>query len=139
MFWFAGRVAKSLGIPGVLCLSLASYILRFCVYATVTDPRHALIAELMRGLTFGAFWSTATYYAHNLSPDEMPSTMLAFLSGTYGGLGQSLGSIVGGKLQSMYGTVKTFAIGAGFDVVVLGLVLAYWHFNPDMVRDKVGR
>ncbi len=37
-----------------------------------------------------------------------------FLNAMYGGLGQSLGAIIGGKMQSKFGTVKTFVYSGIF-------------------------
>ena len=48
--------------------------------------------------------------------------MLTFLNAMYGGLGQSTGAIIGGKLQSRFGTVNTFKIGCAAD---LGFVCVY--------------
>lgn len=48
-----------------------------------------------------------------------------FLNAMYGGLGQSLGAIIGGKLQSKYGTVKTFLYSALFDFLFTALVVFY--------------
>ena len=37
---------------------------------------------------------------------------LQLLNGAYNGIGRSLGSIIGGKLQAQFGTAKTFLYGA---------------------------
>lgn len=50
---------------------------------------------------------------------------LMFLNAMYGGLGQSIGAIIGGKLQSKYGTVKTFLYAGICDVFFVALVVAY--------------
>jgi succinate-acetate transporter protein len=47
------------------------------------------------------------------------------MNAMYGGLGQSLGAIIGGKLQTTYGTVKTFVYSGIFDLCFVGLVVAY--------------
>ena len=48
-----------------------------------------------------------------------------FLNAMYGGLGQSLGALIGGKLQSKYGTVKTFLYAGGCDLCFVALVIGY--------------
>ena len=48
-----------------------------------------------------------------------------FLNAMYGGLGQSLGAIVGGKLQSKFGTVRTFLYSGLFDLCFVAFVIAY--------------
>jgi len=54
-----------------------------------------------------------------------------FLNAMYGGLGQSLGAIIGGKLQSKVGTVKTFVYSAAADFCMVGLVLFYLSIRKD--------
>ena len=48
-----------------------------------------------------------------------------FLNAMYGGLGQSLGAIIGGKLQSKLGTVKTFLYSGLCDAFFIGIVIVY--------------
>eukprot|EP00980_Cylindrotheca_fusiformis_P023184 scaffold10201_cov119-Cylindrotheca_fusiformis.AAC.1 len=105
MFWFSGTLTQRLGADRVIVLSLASFALRFFLYALMRNPYQGLPAEALRGITFAAFWSTCTIYASSIAPQRMGATMLMFLNAMYGGLGQSVGAIIGGKLQSKYGTI----------------------------------
>ena len=59
----------------------------------------------------------------------MPQLM--FLNAMYGGLGQSLGAIIGGKLQSKVGTVRTFLYAAATDLCFVVLVLSYISIRND--------
>jgi predicted MFS family arabinose efflux permease len=54
-----------------------------------------------------------------------------FLNAMYGGLGQSLGAILGGKLQHKFGTVQTFLYAALFDFCFVGMVIAYLSIRKD--------
>ncbi len=54
-----------------------------------------------------------------------------FLNAMYGGLGQSLGAIIGGKLQSKIGTVGTFLYSAFFDLFFVTLVILYLRIRKD--------
>jgi len=117
MFWFSGPLTEKLGADRVLVLSLLSYVVRFFIYAFMKNPYQGLPAEALRGVTFAAFWSTGTIFAHRISPKGMGATMLMFLNAMYGGLGQSVGAIIGGKLQSKFGTVKTFIYSGIFDLI----------------------
>ena len=47
------------------------------------------------------------------------------LNAMYGGLGQSLGAIIGGKLQSKLGTVRTFIYAGAFDACFVLLLIGY--------------
>ena len=127
MFWFSGPLTKALGADRVLILSLCSYVVRFIIYAAMRNPYHGLPAEALRGVTFAAFWSTSTIYAHRVSPPGLQATMLMFLNAMYGGLGQSLGSIIGGKLQQRFGTVSTFCYAAVFDSLFVIFLVTYLY------------
>jgi predicted MFS family arabinose efflux permease len=131
MFWFSGPLTQLLGADRVLVLSLCSYILRFLNYAFMRHPFHAFPAESLRGMTFAAFWSTCTVFAHKISPPGMSATMLLFMNAMYGGLGQSVGAIVGGKLQSKIGTVKTFLTAAIADFMFVIFVTIYLSMRKD--------
>jgi branched-subunit amino acid ABC-type transport system permease component len=54
-----------------------------------------------------------------------------FLNAMYGGLGQSLGAVIGGKLQSKVGTVGTFLYSAFFDLCFVTLVIFYLRIRKD--------
>jgi MFS-type transporter involved in bile tolerance (Atg22 family) len=125
MFWFSGPLTEYLGVDVVLVLSLLAYVARFFNYAYIHHPYHALPAEALRGITFALFWSSGSTYAHRISPPGMAATMLMLLNAMYGGLGQSLGAIIGGKLQSKLGTVETFKYSGLFDLCFVGGLVAY--------------
>jgi succinate-acetate transporter protein len=54
-----------------------------------------------------------------------------FLNAMYGGLGQSMGALIGGKLQSKFGTVRTFLYAGFFDLCFVALVIAYLKIRKD--------
>lgn len=126
-----GPLANALGADRVLVLSLMSYVLRFFIYATMTNPYHGLPAEALRGVTFAAFWSTSTIYAHRVAPPGLHSTMLLLVNAMYGGLGQSVGAVIGGKLQERYGTVNAFRYAGSVDLALVILLVAYLSMRND--------
>jgi len=136
MFWFSGHVTKRLSVMGVLILSLCSYILRFFIYASITNPWQGLPAEALRGFTFAAMWASSTYYTHKISPPGLSATMLGFLNGMYGGLGQSTGALIGGHLSQRYGTPRTFVLSGLADIVIVVLFGTYWWSHPNATRLK---
>jgi MFS family permease len=131
MFWFSGPLTEALGADRVIVFSLLSYVTRFIIYAFMRNPYHGLPAEALRGVTFAAFWSTGTIYAHRVSPPGLHATMLMILNAMYGGLGQSLGAIIGGKMQHRFGTVKSFLYAAAVDFVFVCGVIVYLSIRKD--------
>ncbi|EKU20735.1 hypothetical protein NGA_0599300 [Nannochloropsis gaditana CCMP526] len=136
MFWFSGNVTRRLSVMGVLILSLCSYILRFFIYASITNPWQGLPAEALRGFTFAAMWASSTYYTHKISPPGLSATMLGFLNGMYGGLGQSTGALIGGGLSHRVGTPRTFVLAGLADIVVVICFGTYWWLHPNATRLK---
>ncbi|OEU12306.1 MFS general substrate transporter, partial [Fragilariopsis cylindrus CCMP1102] len=131
MFWFSGPLTELLGADRVLAFSLINYVVRYFNYAFMKTPLQGLPAEALRGATFAAFWSTCTIYASRIAPPGMQATMLMLLNAMYGGLGQSLGAIIGGKMQSKYGTVKTFIYAGIIDAVFVVMLIAYLSVRKD--------
>jgi MFS family permease len=146
MFWFSGTLTKRLGVDRVMVLSLVSYTVRFLLYASMPSPLWALPAEALRGLTFALFWTGSTIYAHKVSPDGLHATMIMFVNAMYGGLGQSLGAVLGGRLVDQVGTVRAFGLAAAADGVLAATVAAYFYLwnrksvdtfrNPEPIQKK---
>ena len=131
MFYFSGPLTEALGTDVVMVMSLLAYVVRFFNYALMKHPYHALPAEALRGITFAMFWSSGSMYAHKISPPGMKATMLLTMNAMYGGLGQSLGAIIGGKLQTTFGTVKAFTYSGIFDFCFVGALVTYLLTRSD--------
>ena len=67
----------------------------------------------------------------------MSATLLAVMNAMYGGLGQSVGAIVGGKAQQMFGTVKAFRGGAAVDAVAVVAASIYFFCRKKDGGDKL--
>lgn len=60
---------------------------------------------------------------------------LGFLNGMYGGLGQSLGSLLGGELSRRYGIVKAFLYCGATEALLLAAFVFYQrvsHFQSPL-------
>lgn len=79
IFYLSGAITNKIGINNVLSLSLVSYVLRFANYALISNPWQALPAEILRGVTFGLFWSASTYYIYSESPKALTASMLSLV------------------------------------------------------------
>ncbi|CAB9528607.1 Major facilitator superfamily domain containing [Seminavis robusta] len=136
MFWFSSKLngiiqGRSRRVSAeilILILCLTSYAIRFLLYALIRSPTDALPAEAIRGITFAAFYSTASIYAHRHAPEGFKSSMLMVVNSLYGGLGQSIGSMVAGRIQHRIGTVRMFLSIFQWDLALIGLVLLYVTF-----------
>lgn len=135
MFWAAGPIVKAIGVNGVLLTSMIAYVLRFTVYGNISNTWQALPAEILRGVTFALFTTGSTYYVYLASPSMLIATMLSLLSGTYNGLGQTVGSLVGGALSKKFGIQATFRLCACVDVV-FSLIFASYLLRERAIKPE---
>jgi len=77
MFWLSGNIIKAIGTRAVMVLTLLTYVVRFLMYASLTQPWHAIPAEILRGVSFALFWSAATTYVYEKSPKGLSATMVS--------------------------------------------------------------
>jgi len=108
MFWYSGIISGFLGIENVLILSLVTTGARFSLLKKMDHPYYMYLIDLIRGTTFGSFWSSSTLYASQIGPPSLRATMLLLLNGIYNGIGRSVGSIVGGRFQALFGANHLF-------------------------------
>ena len=67
----------------------------------------------------------------------IPLPQLGLLNATYGGIGQSLGSLIGGSLSMRFGTAKAFLLYAGVDGLLLLAFGLFWGLHPNgQQRDR---
>ena len=137
MFWMAGGILRAVGVNGILLTSMAAYVARFTLYANIRNTWQALPAEVLRGATFALFTTASTFYVYQESPPALVATMLSLLSGTYNGLGQSVGSLVGGALSKRVGIIRTFNLCAVLDTVLaLGFAGYLVFFKQQQLKEQ---
>ena len=136
MFFFAGAVIARVGTLGVLCIAMATYVVRFVYYVFLTEPWAVLPAELLHGVTYALSWAACTDYAAQIAPPGLGATMQGVLSGVHWGLGQGLGSLVGGLLYERYGGRTSFIISAVVAALMLVVFGSLWAANR--CRERAG-
>merc|ERR1719343_1154338 len=99
--------------------------IRFSFLERMENPSYVYLVDLIRGTTFGAFWSSSTMYASRIGPPSLRGPMLLVLNGIYNGIGRSTGAIVGGKFQARFGTSNLFLFCARMNYT-LALVVGVW-------------
>ncbi|CAM9180156.1 unnamed protein product [Scytosiphon promiscuus] len=131
MFFFSGAIVKHFSMVGILTASMMSFIARFVIYACIKNPWAGLPAEALRGVTFAGFWAASTCHVGAIAPEGLSTTMLGLLNATYGGIGQSLGSLIGGSLSMRFGTARAFLLYAGVDACLLVAFFLFWVLHPN--------
>ncbi|WP_199622087.1 MFS transporter [Paenibacillus alkalitolerans] len=95
-----------LGIVGLL------YIIRWIVYALVTDPVLLFVLQASHAITFAVFWVTAVTYAVRSVPPELRSTGQSLLAAVFVGMAGIAGGVFGGWLEEWGGFSSAYGIGA---------------------------
>lgn len=121
-YFYSSRVLDCFGIRGTLAVSMIAYVLRFVAYSTMVHPWMVLPIESIHMLTYGCMWCSSIAYAHHVAPSGLGITMQRMFEVVHGGLGVSLGALIGGAL---YGETDMFGVAAGFAGFGLALLALY--------------
>jgi PPP family 3-phenylpropionic acid transporter len=105
----------------VLIISFVAFILRGIAYSFIVDPRWAVGAQLLHGLSFSALWAAGVTYAGNIAPPGLGASAQSAFGATLFGLSGTIGALVGGRLYAAIGPVLMFQVAAG--MALLGLLV----------------
>ncbi|KAK2080350.1 hypothetical protein QBZ16_000203 [Prototheca wickerhamii] len=111
VFYFAGALLRALGTTGSLHVIFAAFSVRLACYATLAawpSPWLILPVELLHGITFGLTWTVGTAWAAANAPAHLRATVQSAFQGCYLGLGNGVGSLLGGQVYSRRGAPATF-------------------------------
>ncbi|MCI3923857.1 MFS transporter [Paenibacillus sp. TRM 82003] len=95
-----------LGIVGLL------YVVRWIVYALVSDPMWLLALQVTHAITFAVFWAAAVAFAVRSVPPELRSTGQSVLSAVFIGLTGLAAGTLGGWLEEWGGYATLYQVGA---------------------------
>ena len=85
VFFISGWLLDIFGIPKMLYLTFAIYVVRLSGYVLITNPWFVLPLELLHGVTYAAMWTTSCSYAAELAPEGMGATMQGLVYGVHNG------------------------------------------------------
>ncbi|XP_077993227.1 major facilitator superfamily domain-containing protein 6-like [Glandiceps talaboti] len=136
MFFLSYRVIALIGHINVLHLGLASFSIRFLIYAVIDNPWWVLPTEALQGVSYAAVWTALTSYLALAVPSDSFATIQGILHGVYWGLGFGVGNFLTGVLIEYYGAVNTFM---GFSVassvvLVLFVILQCICPKPEFLK-----
>ncbi|XP_071485867.1 major facilitator superfamily domain-containing protein 6-like [Diadema antillarum] len=121
--FFARQIIEKLSHRGVFVLTLFCYVIRFVAYSFLQNPWLILPVELLHGITYGALWPACTSYIALITPHNTRTTMQSVAYGIKCGLGEGLGSLVGGVVYHLFGARNLFR---GCAVLCAATALFYW-------------
>jgi len=134
-FWYCAPLMDRIGLLNVQLLALTGTAIRLFIYATLTNPWHALGAEVFHGCTFALPYASIAVFAGQHVPEELKGSVQSVLLSTMVGLGTGGGAFLGGlfadaftvQLLFYWAAVATAAV-AGFCYLVDILRWATGHY-----------
>jgi len=132
VFLAMGRISRRFSLRAILATCFAAAVLRFMLIGWgVASPAVAVVAQLMHGLTFGAYHAAAIAAINQWFPGKAQGRGQALYSSLTFGAGGLLGGLVSGWTWDPIGAGWTFTLGSLFALAGLVLVLGW-------VRDGAG-
>jgi PPP family 3-phenylpropionic acid transporter len=118
MYLLAGAIIAHLGSHRVLPAVCIFYALRVFLYAAIRQPGSAIWVELMHGLTFSLYLTSAIDYVNNQVPAEWRATGQSLFWAAGSGLGSILGGAWSGFLYDSLGVRGMFRLNGVLMAIV---------------------
>ncbi len=136
VFFFMSRLMQRFSVRAILLASFAAAVLRFALIGWGVDSLPVLLlAQLMHGLTFGAFHSASIAVVNAWFPGRTRSRGQALYASVSFGAGGLVGGLVSGWAWEQLGGEQTFVLGSAY--ALLGLILvAVWIRGGDVCAEK---
>ena len=132
VFFYMARVMRRFTLRQILLASFAAAVVRFVTIGQAADRLLVLaLAQLLHGLTFGAFHSAAIAATNRWFPGSTRSRGQALYSSLSFGAGGAVGGLVSGWAWGHLGSGITFALGSLFALIGLMLIFV-WVFDKDV-------
>jgi PPP family 3-phenylpropionic acid transporter len=127
VFFFMVPLLRRFGLRRVLLLSFAAAVLRFLMIGQLVDwPWLMVVAQLLHGLTFGAYHAAAVAAVNRWFPGHCQTRGQALYSTVSFGAGGLLGSLLSGWTWDAWGAEWTYSLGSLFALVGLLVLLGWW-------------
>lgn len=129
-FFFAGAwFVKRFGADRLIAIILVCYAVRMALLGLSSAPEQVILLQALHGLTFGGFLVVSVPRAHELGGSRYPATVQAMITTAGFGLGNVVGSFLGGALDD---THAMYFVTSLLMLVVLitymaGLKRFSWH------------
>jgi PPP family 3-phenylpropionic acid transporter len=128
VFFYSGALMQRWGARPLLVFSLFVYVFRAMLISILPAAWMVLPVQLLHGLTFSITWAAGVTYARQIAPAGLGATAQGLFSGTFFGLGGSVGALLGGMLYQAVGSALMFRYVA---LVVFAAALFFlWAGKP---------
>lgn len=122
-FWyFCGYLMDRFGIEVVQIVSVVGNGLRLLWYGNMTNPWHALAAEVFHGCTFALPYASISVLAGRMVPVSTRGMVQSIVLTIFAGLGSGTGALVGGFVANTIG-IRSMFREAGYCILLVSVVL----------------
>ncbi|KAL4085458.1 hypothetical protein QTP88_027316 [Uroleucon formosanum] len=109
-FLFSSYILKRVDHMTIFSAVFLMFTIVFSLYAIIENPIWALPVELLNGITFAMYSSTAFSYAALITPAGAEGTLQGVVGTASIGIGAPIGSIVGGYMFKRIGSIASFKL-----------------------------
>ncbi|KAI7874476.1 MFS general substrate transporter [Lichtheimia hyalospora FSU 10163] len=128
-FYFSKQLSERFGVTKLVVFAHFVTIARCLAYTWLVPDSFvcfviAIALQTMHGFGFAIFWSTAVSEVDSFFPPEQRAVAQGVLGSLHLGLGNGLGALLGGYLDSYLGAIWMFrcnAILCGFSILVFAI------------------
>ena len=99
------------------------------VIGTTTSPTVLIATTSLIGICFGMSWIAAVDYANHSAPAGLRATAQTLVGAAHGGLGWSIGSLIGGELWDLAGGSILYFVAAL--TAILAASIFWWGSKPE--------
>ncbi|MDX5362893.1 MAG: MFS transporter [Pseudazoarcus pumilus] len=130
VFLIMPGLAKRFGMRAILLFSLAAVVLRFLVVGWGADSFALLLfAQLLHGVTFGAYHAAAIAMVNRWFPGRLQAHGQALYGSLSFGAGGMLGGLISGVTWDAIGAAWTFTLGSTFGLLGLIWLMTGWRVS----------
>lgn len=138
VFMLMARLSRRYSLRAILLASFAAAVLRFLLMGWgVGSPAVMVFAQLLHGLTFGAYHASAIAAVNQWFPGQAQARGQALYSSLSFGAGGLLGALISGRTWDAWGAGWTFTLGSAF--ALLGFLLIWGWVGKNAAVDSPGK
>jgi PPP family 3-phenylpropionic acid transporter len=132
VFFYMVGLSRRFGLRTILLFSFAAAVVRFLMIGQGVEWLSVIVlAQLLHGLTFGAYHAAAIAAVNRWFPGRSQGRGQALYSSISFGAGGLVGSLLSGWTWDAWGAAPTFAVSSAFALVGL-LLVALWVNRSDL-------
>lgn len=132
VFLWMPKLAKRFSMRSILLVSFLAAVIRFLMIGWgVASVSVVLFAQLLHGVTFGAYHAAAIALVNKWFPGKLQSQGQALYGSLSFGAGGMLGGLLSGFTWESLGASWTYTIGSGFALVGYLWLLFGWRSGEE--------